>query len=134
MNDPEAALRRLNELTRSLPARLAEATAQAADLGRQEIDGSSTDETVTVTVDGGGTVTGVRFSAVARRRLDSATLGEHVAEAVNAALDAAERQQRPASAAEGGLEQALDEVLDTLNYRLDGVLNQLDQVERGLES
>jgi DNA-binding protein YbaB len=133
MNDPEAALRRLNELAGSLPARLAVARTQAAELGRQEINGTSTDDTVTVTVDGAGTVTGVRFSAVALRRLDSATLGEHVAEAVNAALDAAERQQPPASAEDGGFERALDEVLDTLNYRLDGVLSQLDRVERGLE-
>jgi DNA-binding protein YbaB len=133
MNDPEAALRRLNELTRSLPARLAEATAQASEFERREVDGTSADETVTVTVDGAGTVTGVRFSAVALRRLDSTTLGEHVAEAINAALDAVERQQRPASAEDGGFERALDEVLDTLNYRLDGVLSQLDRVERGLE-
>jgi DNA-binding protein YbaB len=133
MNDPEAALRRLDELTRSLPTRITEATAAAARHRRQEISGSSTDEMVTVTMDGAGTVTGVRFAAIALRRLDSATLGEHVTEALNAALDAAERHH-PASTGQDELDRSLDEVLDTLNYRLDGVLGRLDAIERSLES
>jgi DNA-binding protein YbaB len=133
MNDPEAALRRLDELARSLPARLAGAAAEAAETRRQEVSGSSDDDTVTVTADGSGTVTGVRFAPSALRQLDSTTLGEHVAAAINAALDAAERP-RSAGGRDDGFEQALDEVLDTLNYRLDGVLGALDDVERSLES
>ena len=86
-----------------------------------------------MTADGAGTVTEVRFSASALREFDSTTLGEHVAAAINAALEAAERQ-RSAGGRDDGLERALDEVLDTLNYRLDGVLGALDEIERSLES
>jgi DNA-binding protein YbaB len=128
MNDPEAALRRLDALARSYPERLAAAAAQAAERGRQQISGTSADEQVTVTAD--GPITNVAFSATALRRLDTASLGERAAEAINAALDAAETR---GPAAESTLDRALDEALDVLNHRLDGVLGQLDEVERSLE-
>jgi DNA-binding protein YbaB len=130
MNDPEAALRRLDALARSYPERLAAAAAQAAERGRQQISGTSADEQVTVTADGHGTITNVAFSATALRRLDTVSLGERAAEAINAALDAAETR---GPAAESTLDRALDEALDVLNHRLDGVLGQLDEVERSLE-
>lgn len=130
MNDPEAALRRLDALARSYPERLAAAAAEAAEHGRQQVSGTSADQHVTVAADGHGTIIDVAFSATALRRLDTVTLGERAAEAINAALDAAERR-RPA--AKNTLDRALDEALDTLNHRLDGVLGHLDEVERSLE-
>lgn len=133
MNDPEAALRRLREVTRSYPERLAAARTAAAERGRSQISGTSGDESATAVVDGNGTIVSVTFSTVALRKLDSVALGQRAAEAINAALDEADRRQRP-DAAEDSLERTLDEALDTLNYRLDGVLNQLGQIERGLES
>jgi DNA-binding protein YbaB len=132
MNDPEASLRRLAELTRSYPERLAEAHAKAAGLRDQQVSGTSPDGEVTATADGEGTVTGVRFSATALRRLDTVSLGEQAAAAINAALDAAERHRADAAGG-AGLDRALDEVLDTLNYRLDGIVSRLADVERTLE-
>ncbi len=131
MNDPEAALRRLRDLANSYPERLATAAAAAAERGRREVTGTSSDESVTVSAVGDGTITDVAFSATALRRLDSMTLGERATEAINKALDAAE-SQRPGTA-EDSVESALDEALDTLNYRLDGVLGELDRIERSLE-
>jgi DNA-binding protein YbaB len=135
MNDPEASLRRLAELTRSYPERLAEARVKAAGLRDEKVSGESPDGEVTATADGEGTVTGVGFSATALRRLDTVSLGERTAAAINAALDAAERRRADAAdTADGaGLDRALDEVLDNLNYRLDGIVSKLADVERTLE-
>ena len=133
MNDPEAALRRLVELTRSYPERMAEARAKAAKMRDEQISGESPDGDVTATADGEGTITGVRFSTTALRRLDTVTLGERSAAAINAALDAAERRRADA-AGSTGLDQALDEILDHLDYRLDGIVSRLTDVERTLES
>lgn len=133
MNDPEAALKRLAELTRSYPDRLAEARAKAAALRDEQVSGESPDGDVTATADGGGSITGVRFSATALRRIDTVSLGEQAAAAINAALDAAERQQSGA-AGTTGLDRTLDEVIDNLNYRLDGIVSRLTDVERTLES
>jgi DNA-binding protein YbaB len=133
VNDPEAAMKRLAELTRSYPERLADARAKAAGLRDQQVSGASQDGDVTATADGAGTVTGVRFSATALRKLDTVSLGERAAEALNAALDAAERDRADAADA-GGLDGALDEILDNLNYRLDGIVSRLTDVERNLES
>ncbi|HEU5156903.1 MAG TPA: YbaB/EbfC family nucleoid-associated protein [Streptosporangiaceae bacterium] len=133
MNDPEAALRRLAELTRGYPERLAQARAKAAELRDEQISGASPDGDVTATADGQGTITGVRFSATALRRLDTVTLGERTTAAINAALDAAERRQAEDAEATG-LDNALDEILDNLNYRLDGIVSRLTDVERSLES
>jgi DNA-binding protein YbaB len=130
MNDPEAALRRLDALARSQPERMAAAKAAADERGRQEIRAASSDEHVTVTADGHGTIISVEFSATALRRLDTLALGERAAEAVNAALDRAQGQ-RPA--ADNTPDRAVDEALETLNQRLDGVLGELDEVERILE-
>jgi DNA-binding protein YbaB len=133
MNDPEAALKRLGDLARSYPERLAEARANAAGLREQQISGTTPDEDVTATVDGHGTITGMSFSATALRRLDTVALGEQAAAAINAALDAADRQ-RAGGAGTTGLDRALDGILDDLNYRLDGVIGRLADVERTLGS
>jgi DNA-binding protein YbaB len=133
MNDPEAALKRLAELTRSYPERLADARAKAAGLHDRQAGGASPEGDVTATADGAGTVTGVHFSATALRRLDTVSLGEQAAAALNAALDAAERGRADAADATG-LDRALDEILDNLNYRLDGIVGQLTDVERTLGS
>jgi DNA-binding protein YbaB len=133
MNDPEAALKRLTELTRSYPERLADARAKAAGLRDRQVSGDSRDGDVTATADGEATITGVRFSTTALRRLDTVSLGEQAAEAINAALDAAERHRADA-AGSTGLDRTLDEVLDNLNYRLDGVVSRLTDIEQTLES
>jgi DNA-binding protein YbaB len=133
MNDPEAALRRLDELARSYPTRLAEAGTRAAETSRRQVSGASPDDEVTVTADGQGMITGVSFSATALRRLDGVAIGERATAALNAALDAAERHRADAVASTD-LDQALEEVLDNLNYRLDGLVSQLADVERNLES
>jgi DNA-binding protein YbaB len=133
MNDPEAALKRLAELSRSYPERLAEARAQAAKWRDRQVSGDSPEGEVTATADGEGTITGLRFSTTALRRLDTVSLGEQATAAINAALDAAEAQRADAAGATG-LDRALDEVLDTLNYRLDGIVSRLTDVERSLES
>jgi DNA-binding protein YbaB len=130
MNDPDAALRRLDALARSQPERLAAAKAAAEEHGRQQVRATSSDEHVTVTVDGRGTIISVEFSATALRRLDTVALGERAAEAINAALDRAQGQ-RPAS--DDTLDRAVDDALETLNQRLDSVLGELDEVERTLE-
>ena len=133
MNDPEAALKRLAELTRSYPERLADARAKAAALRDREVSGDSPEGDVTATADGEGTITGVRLATTALRRLDTVSLGEQAAAAINGALDAAERHQADAAGATG-LDRALDEVLDNLDYRLDGIVSRLADVEQTLES
>jgi hypothetical protein len=99
----------------------------------RQVSGASADDDVTATADGRGTITSVRFSVTAMRRLDTVSLGEETAAAINAALDAAERR-RAGTAGEAGLDRALDDVLDHLNYRLDGIVSRLADVERTLES
>jgi DNA-binding protein YbaB len=134
MNDPEAALKRLAELTRSYPERLADARAKAAALRDEQVSGESREGDVTATADGEGTITGVRFSTTALRRLDTVSLGEQSAAAINAALDAAERDRSDDAAGTTDLDRTLDEVIDNLNYRLDGIVSRLSDVERTLES
>jgi DNA-binding protein YbaB len=133
MNDPEAALRRLDELARSYPTRLAEARARAEEAGRRQVSGASPGDEVTATVTGEGVIIGVSFSSTALRRLDTVALGERAAAAMNAALDAAERRRADAVGA-SDLDRALEEVIDNLNYRLDGLVSRLADIERTLES
>jgi DNA-binding protein YbaB len=134
MRDPEAALAELRATMRAFPDQLAAATTRAQSLRDATVTGVSSAETVTVTATGQGQIVAVRFSAVALRRLDSQTLGEHIAEALNAAFEAAERLEQgdegpPVSALEG----TLDEASDAFTRQMDGLLAKLDDVERSLD-
>jgi len=95
---------------------------------RQAATGSSSGARVSVTVNGLGEVTGVSFAALALRGSDLARLGNHVAEAVNAALEQAEQNQRtPAPPA------ADDVIVEMFSYRMNGLLGRLDEMSRNLD-
>jgi DNA-binding protein YbaB len=98
---------------------------------RQAATGSSAGARVSVTVNGLGEVTGVSFAALALRGSDLARLGNHVAEAVNAALERAEQVQRtrrrPAPPA------ADDVIVEMFSYRMNGLLGRLDEMSRDLD-
>jgi DNA-binding protein YbaB len=59
-------------------------------LRETEYRGTSADEDVVATVTGFGLLRKVHISTMAKRRLDSLTLAEHVVQAINRAMDAAE--------------------------------------------
>lgn len=133
MNDPESALAKLRATMRAYPDRLAAATTRAQSLRDATVTGVSSAETVTVTATSQGQIVAVRFSPLALRRLDNHTLGEHVAEALNAAFEAAERlQQGDEDTSPNDLEAALDDAQIALNRTMDGLLAKLEDVERSL--
>jgi DNA-binding protein YbaB len=134
MNDPESALAGLRATMRAFPDQLADATSRARSLGDTTVTGVSAAETVTVTATGQGRIVAVRFSATALRRLDNHTLGEHIAEALNAAFEAAERlQQGDEGAPLTALEGTIDEAQVAFTRQMDGLLAKLDDIERSLD-
>lgn len=134
MRDPEAALAELRATMRAYPDQLAAATMRAESMRAATVTGVSSGETVTVTATGQGQIVAVRFSAVALRKLDNYTLGEHIAEALNAALEAAERLQKGAEdTTPNELEAVLDEAEIAFTRRMDGLLAKLDDIDRSLD-
>jgi DNA-binding protein YbaB len=139
MFDPEAALAELRATMRAYPDQLAAATTRAQSMRAATVTGVSSAETVTVTATGQGQIVDVRFSALALRRLDNYTLGEHIAEALNAALEAAERlrngdaETSPNETAPNELEATIDEAQLVFTRRMDGLLAKLDDIERSLD-
>ena len=97
----------------------------------QVLTGTSAGARVSVTVNSLGEVTGVGFAALALRGSDLARLGNHVAEAVNAALEQAEQYRRaryrPAPQA------AEDVIVEMFSYRMNGLLGRLDEMSRSLD-
>lgn len=102
----------------------------AAEQGR----GRSPDGDVTAGAAGSGTITAVRFSATALRGGDSIGLGEQIAVAANAALEAARRPQRELAATMGRDdaygEERLRASVDRFQGRMDTLLAELDQAGR----
>lgn len=134
MRDPEAAFAELRATMRAYPDRLAAATTRAQGLRDATVTGTSAAETVTVTATGQGQIVAVRFSPLALRQLDNHTLGEHIAEALNAALGAAERlQEGDEDTAPNDLEAALDEAEIAFTRGMDGLLAKLGDIERSLD-
>jgi DNA-binding protein YbaB len=134
MRDPEAALAELRATMRAYPDQLAAATTRAQSLRDATVTGVSSAETVTVTATGQGQIVAVRFSSLALRRLDNHTLGEHIAEALNAAFQAAERlQQGDEGTPLNDLEDTLDEAQVAFTRQMDGLLAKLDDIERSLD-
>jgi DNA-binding protein YbaB len=134
MLDPEAALAKLRATMRAYPDELAAATMRAQSLRDATVTGVSSAETVTVTATGQGQIVAVRFSALALRQIDNHTLGEHIAEALNAALEAAERlEQGDEDTSPNDLEAALDEAQIAFNRSMDGLFAKLEDIERSLD-
>ena len=134
MPDPEAALAELRATMRAYPDKLAAAATRAQSMRDATVTGVSSAETVTVTATGEGRIVDVRFSALALRRLDNYTLGEHIAEALNAALEAAERLQKgDEEITPDELEATIDEAQLVFTRRMDGLLATLDDIERSLD-
>jgi DNA-binding protein YbaB len=96
--------------------------------------GRSPEGEVTAEAAGSGTITAVRFSATALRGGDTAWLGEQIAAAANAALEAARRPQRELAAALGRDdaygEERLRASVDRFQGRMDTLLAELNQTER----
>lgn len=132
MNDPEARLAALRRMLRDSPQRLAAARERVRDLERQTTAGASADDHVTAIADGHGRILRIDFSATALRRLDTATLGERIAEAVNMALGEAERLQEQLRE-DSSQDTALDEVTEAFNRRADALMHQLDEIDRSLD-
>jgi DNA-binding protein YbaB len=107
---------------RSVPQRAAAA---------QVLTGTSAGARVSVTANGLGEVTGVSFAALALCGSDLARLGNHVAGAVNAALEKAEQYQRVRCRPDP---QAADDVIvEMFSYRMNGLLGRLDEMSRHLD-
>jgi DNA-binding protein YbaB len=109
---------------RSVPQRAAAA---------QVLTGTSSGARVSVTVNGLGEVTGIGFAALALRGSDLARLGNHVAEAVNAALEKAERYQRARYRPGADPQAAGDVIVEMFSYRMNGLLGRLDEMSRNLD-
>lgn len=134
MPDPEAALAELRATMRAYPDKLAAATTLAQSMRDAMVTGVSSAATVTVTATGEGQIVDVRFSKLALRRLDNYTLGEHIAEALNAALEAAERLQKgDEENTPDELEATIDEAQLAFTRRMDGLLAKLEDIERSLD-
>ncbi len=134
MTDPEARLAELRARLRDLPREQEAAGEAVRRLATETVTGRSSDRHVTVTADGHGTIVGIEFSADALRRLDSHTLGERLAEAVNLALEAAEQLQAEGRMSGAGLDAELDEAMDMFTHRMDGILSRLDEIGNRLET
>ena len=128
MTDP---MQKLSQLLSDLPARLAEAQEQAAELTARQFVAASTDGAVTATVDGSGQLVEVRLSGALARRMGSLAIGERVAQAVNRALDDAEAERtelvrRLAPAIDlTGAEDVFGYRMDELERTLDSLLSRL---------
>ena len=103
-------------------------------LAAEQGTGRSPDGDVTAGAAGSGTITAVRFSATALRGGDSIGLGEQIAVAANAALEAARRPQRELAATMGRDdaygEERLRASVDRFQGRMDTLLAELDQAGR----
>jgi DNA-binding protein YbaB len=126
--DPgRASVAEFKQLGQSVLRRQAASRAEAVV---EVLTGTSSGARVSVTVNGLGGVTGMSFAALALRGSDLARLGNHVAEAVNAALEKAEQYQyarcrRP---------PAVDDVIvEMFSYRMNGLLGRLDDMSRDLD-
>ncbi|WP_083936777.1 YbaB/EbfC family nucleoid-associated protein [Longispora albida] len=129
-------MRQLEDMLASFPERVAELTERVRELTEAEATGTSREGTVTVTVTGAGLVTGIRVGTTALRELDNYTLGEHITEAVNAALDEADQLRSGLSGPDGGgagLASAMAEAEEMFDYRMNGLIAQMDDVLRALE-
>ncbi len=102
-------------------------------LAAEQGTGRSPDGDVTAEAAGSGTITAVRFSATALRG-GSAGLGEQIAVAANAALEAARRPQRELAATLGRDdaygEERLRASVGRFQGRMDTLLAELNQAER----
>jgi DNA-binding protein YbaB len=117
------------------PARPAATELRRPSVPRREptapvLAGTSSGARVGVTVNGLGEVTGVGFAALALRGSDLTRLGNHVAEAVNAALEKAEQYQR---ARRRRPPAADDVIVEIFSYRMNGLLGRLDEMSRNLD-
>jgi DNA-binding protein YbaB len=120
------------------PASPPEAAAERiAALTGETASASSPDEKVTVTASGAGENVRVRFATTALRGFDNVTLGEQIAMAANAALDAARRGQQDVLDSLRDDEKHAAAVLDArmaaYGRRMDGLLDELDQAERRID-
>lgn len=124
MTDP---MQKLSQLLSDLPARLAEAQEQAAELTARQFVAESTDGAVTATVDGSGQLVEVQLSGALARRMGSLAIGERVAQAVNRALDGAEAERTELV---GRLAPAIDltGAEDVFGYRMDELERTLDSL------
>lgn len=124
MTDP---MQKLSQLLSDLPARLAEAQDQAAELTARQFVAESTDGAVTATVDGSGQLVEVQLSGALARRMGSLAIGERVAQAVNQALDDAEAERTELV---GRLAPAIDltGAEDVFGYRMDELERTLDSL------
>jgi DNA-binding protein YbaB len=132
MTDSAARLADLRARLHDLPREQAAAAEAVRRLAEATVTGRSSDQRVTVSANGHGTVIGIEISADTLRRLDSHTLGERLTEAINRSLDAAERLQTDLRPKTEGFEAVLDEAMSMFDHRMDGILSRLDEIADGL--
>lgn len=113
------------------------AAAAHAEAAARMFTATSTDGTVTATVSGSATVVSIELPQDTPREDGQARLGAAIAEAVNAALAAAEQAAREQLAAKARSPapdpwSAGKAALDALASRMDLLLGQLDQIDRDL--
>lgn len=133
MTPPTGPVDRLGSMLDSLPERIAAAQRQAAEFAGRSFAGEAADGSASATVDGAGRVVAIALSpAAARQRMSNYTIGERIAEAVNAALDSADaaREDLLAGAVSGDDVAASEEMFA---YRMDGLQQTLESVQARLQ-
>lgn len=122
-------LDRLGALLDSLPERLAAAQRQAAEFAERSFTGEAADGSVSARVDGSGRVAAIELSAGAmRQRMSNYTVGERIAEAVNAALDGADAAREELLAAAVPTDD-LTGAEEMFRYRMGELERTLESVE-----
>jgi DNA-binding protein YbaB len=120
----------LSRLLSDAMAALAQVQQQGGDQAEPaEGRGGDEDGLIAITVSAGGRVTEVSVNPRAMR-MDSVTLGEHLMEAVNAALDDLRDNAPAASAADfGGLSEQLKEIRENTERRFASYTGALVQAQ-----
>lgn len=112
-----------------------------AEAGSRSVTASSADQSITATITGLGTVTGITVSYAAMRMSGDGPrrLGTSAAEAVNAALaeagrlDRAQHNAAVSALAPGDPRSAGAAALNHLNDEMNAMLGSLDQIDRDLD-
>jgi DNA-binding protein YbaB len=131
MPDPDEGMDRLYWAIEEYPHRAGELRAQVAQAMGSRVTGTAGDGKVVVTLSVGGEVQSVRVGERALRDVDNHTLADLVRTAVNDALDAADAAV--ALPGEDDLDARQEQTMAEFERRMDGLLDRLDAVDRGLD-
>lgn len=126
-------IRRLEDLLRTLPERMAETQRQAAEFAVREISAETADSSVTAIMTGDGRIVDLRLATMAVRQMDRVTLGERIAEAINNALDEVDRARSELLAEADDGTDALAAAEELFAHRIRALQSRLDAIQSSLD-